>query len=114
MSDLPIPLDGVIVRSLLRVIDRFEGMVSDPDVLLANLKAVGLNDAAVTQLQTFLSARASDISRLSTDLPKLLQVLESSNPDLLSLISPAKDLWGVVTGLVADAPKLTAADMPHA
>jgi hypothetical protein len=108
------PLDGVIVRSLLRVVDRFEGMVSDPDALLANLKAVGLNDAAVTQFQTFLSARASDISKLSTDLPKLLDVLESSSPDLLSLITPVKDLWGVVTGLVADAPKLTAADMPHA
>jgi hypothetical protein len=89
-------------------------MVADPDALLANLKAVGLDDAGVTQLQTFLNARASDISKLSTDLPKLLDALESSNPDLLSLIAPVKDLWGVVTGLVADAPKLTPANMPHA
>jgi len=112
--DSTLPLDGAIVGFLLRVVDRFEGMVSDPDALLANLKAVGLDDAAVTQFQTFLSARASDVSKLSTDLPKLLDVLESSSPDLLSLITPVKDLWNVVTGLVADAPKLTAVDMPHA
>jgi hypothetical protein len=109
-----LPLDGAIVGFLLRVVDRFEGMVSDPDALLTNLKAVGLDDAAVTQLQTFVNARASDVSKLSTDLPKLLEVLESSNPDLLSLITPVKDLWSVVTGLVADAPKLTSVDMPHA
>jgi hypothetical protein len=89
-------------------------MVANPDALLANLKAVGLDDASVTQLQSFLTSRASDISKLSTDLPKLLDVLESSDPDLMSLIAPAKDLWGVITGLVADAPKLTAANMPHA
>lgn len=88
-------------------------MVSDPDALLANLKAVGIDDAGVTQLQTFFNARASDISKLSTDLPKLLDVIESSNPDLLSLVAPVKDLWGVITGLVADAPKLTAANLPH-
>jgi hypothetical protein len=114
VTDPTLPLDGVIVGFLLRVVDRFEGMVSDPDALLANLKAVGLDDAAVTQLQTFVNARASDVSKLSTDLPKLLEVLESSDPDLLSLITPVKDLWSVVTGLVADAPKLTAVDMPHA
>ena len=114
MAASTMPLDGAIVGFLLRVVDRFEGMVSDPDALLTHLKAVGLNDAAVTQLQTFLSARASDVSKLSTDLPKLLEVLESSNPDLLSLITPVKDLWSVVTGLVADAPKLTAIDLPHA
>ena len=114
MTESPLPLDGAIVRFLLRVVNRFEGMVSDPDALLANLKAVGLDDSSVTQFQTFLTARASDVSKLSTDLPKLLEVLESSNPDLLSLITPVKNLWGVVTGLVADAPKLTAADMPHA
>src|SRR5262249_16669751 len=85
-----------------------------PDVLLNNLKAVGLNDAAVKQFQTFLSARASDVSKLSTDLPKLLEVLESSNPDLLSLIAPVKDLWSVVTGLIADAPKVRAVGMPLA
>src|SRR3954452_24638693 len=106
MTNSPIPLDGAIVRSFLRVIDRFQGMVADPGALLANLKAVGLNDAAVTQFQTFLSARASDLSKLSTDLPKLLAVLQSSNPDLLSLVAPVKDLWSIVTGLVADAPKL--------
>jgi hypothetical protein len=96
------------------VVDRFEGMVSDPDALLANLKAVGLNDSAVTQLQSFVSARASDVAKLSTDLPKLLAILESGSPDLPSLIAPVKDLWGVVTGLIADAPKLAATDMPHA
>ena len=114
MTDSALPLDGAIVGFLLRVVDRFEGMVSDPDALLTNLRAIGLDDTAVTQFQTFASARASDVSKLSTDLPKLIEVLDSSNPDLLSLITPVKDLWGVVTGLVADAPKLTAVDMPHA
>lgn len=114
MANSTIPLDGAIVGFLLRVVDRFEGMVSDPDALLTHLKAVGLNDAAVKAFQTFLSARANDVSKLSSDLPKLLQILESSNPDLLSLITPVKDLWSVVTGLVADAPKLTAVDLPHA
>ena len=114
MTDPPVPLDGAIVRFLLRVVDRFEGMVADPDALLANLKAVGIDDAAVTQFQSFLTARASDVSKLSTDLPKLLAVFESSNPDLPSLIAPVKDLWTVVTGLVKDAPKLTAPHMPQA
>ena len=81
LTDSTLPLDGAIVGFLLRVVDRFEGMVSDPDALLANLKAIGLDDAAVTQLQTFVNARASDVSKLSTDLPKLLEVLESSNPE---------------------------------
>jgi len=114
VTDSPTPLDGTIVRFLLRVIDRFESTVSDPDALLASLKAVGLDDSAVTQYQSFLAARANDISKLSTDLPKLLAVIESSNPDLPSLITPVKDLWTVVTGLVADAPKVAASEMPLA
>ena len=114
MTDSPISLDGAVVRFLLRVVDRFEGIVSDPDALLANLKAVGLDDSAVTQYRSFLSARANDVSKLSTDLPKLLTVIESSNPDLASLITPVKDLWTVVTGLVNDAPRLAAPQMPQA
>ena len=113
MGDSALPLDGAIVGFLLRVLDRFERMVTSPDALMAALKSVGLTDAAVTQLKAFLSARESDISKLSTDLPKLLAVLEGSNPDLLSLIQPVKDLWGVVSALVADAPKLAATDIPH-
>lgn len=114
MSDLPTPLDGAIVAFLLRVIDRFESTVSDPDRLLSSLKAVGLDGAAVTQYQSFLSARAADVAKLSADLPKLLAVVESSSPDLSSLIGPVKDLWSVVTGLIADAPKVAAAAMPLA
>ncbi len=114
MSDSPTPLDGAIVEFLLRVVDRFEGVVADPDALLANLKSIGLDDSAITQYQSFLSARASDVAKLSTDLPKLLAVLESSNPDLSSLIMPVKDLWSVVTGLVADAPKVAAPQLPLA
>ena len=91
MGESPTPLDGAIVAFLLRVVDRFEATVSDPDALLANLKAVGLDDSAVTQYQSFLDARASDIAKLSADLPKLLAVIESSSPDLLSLVGPVKD-----------------------
>src|SRR5947199_8917121 len=108
MTDSPTPLDGAIVQFVLRVVDRFEGTVSDPDALLASLKAVGLDDSAVAQYESFLSARASDVSKLSTDLPKLLSIIESSSPDLPSLITPVKDLWTIVTGLVADAPKVSA------
>src|SRR5437899_1167896 len=114
MTESPTPLDGAIVGFLLRVIDRFESTVSDPDALLSSLKAVGLDDSAVTQYQSFVAARASDISKLSTDLPKLLAVIESSSPDLPSLIEPVKDLWTVITGLVADAPKVAAPEMPLA
>jgi hypothetical protein len=114
VTDSPTPLDGAIVRFLLRVIDRFEDTVSDPAALVAALKAVGLNDSAVTQYQSFLAARASDVAKISSDLPKLLAVIESSNPDLLSLITPVRDLWTVVTGLVADAPKVAASEMPLA
>jgi hypothetical protein len=114
VTESPTPLNGAVVRFLLRVVDRFHATVSDPDALLASLKAVGLSDSAVTQYQSFLSARASDVSKLSNDLPKLLEVIESSSPDLLSLIAPVKDLWAVVTGLVADAPKVTATEMPLA
>src|SRR5262245_41392541 len=114
MGESPTPLDGAIVAFLLRVIDRFEATVSDPDRLLSSLKAVGLDDSAVTQYQAFLSARTSDIAKLSADLPKVLAVIESSSPDLLALIGPVKDLWSVVTGLVADAPKVAATAMPLA
>jgi hypothetical protein len=108
------PLDGVVVGFLLRVLDRFERAVSSPSALLASLKGVGLDDAALTHYQSFLSARASDLAKLSTDLPKLLDALESNNPDLLSLIAPARDLWSVVSGLVTDAPKLDVASLPNA
>jgi Family of unknown function (DUF6603) len=114
VTDSPTPLDGAVVRFLLLIVDRFESTVSDPDALIASLKAVGLDDSAVSQYESFLSARASDISKLSTDLPRLLSVLESSNPDLPSLIPPVTDLWTVVTGLVADAPKAVPAQMPQA
>src|SRR6478672_5464956 len=114
MTDSPTPLDGAIVRFLLRVIDRFERTVSDPEAVLAALKAVGLDTSAVTQYQSFLAARANDISKLSTELPKLLAVVESSSPDLPSLIAPVKDLWTVVSRLVADAPKVAAPAMPLA
>jgi hypothetical protein len=72
VTDSPTPLDGAIVRFLLRVIDRFEATVSDPDALLSSLKAVGLDDSAVTQYQSFLAARASDVAKISSDLPKLV------------------------------------------
>ncbi len=114
VTESAIPLDGAVVRFLLRVVERFEGMVADPDALLANLKAIGLDDSAVAQYQSFLSARASDVSKLSADLPTLLAVIESSNPDLVSLIAPTRDLWTVVTGLVADAPKVAAPALPLA
>ena len=114
MTGSALPLDGAVVGFLLRVLDRFERTVSSPSVLLASLKGVGLDDAALTQYQSFLSARAADLAKLSTDLPKLLDALESNNPDLLSLIGPANDLWSVVSGLVADAPKLDVASLPHA
>lgn len=114
VTDSPTPLDGAIVRFLLLVVDRFEGTVSDPEALLASLEAVGLDDSAVTRYESFLSARASEISRLSTDLPELLAVIESSSPDLLALVAPVKDLWTVVTGLVADAPKADTTEMPLA
>src|SRR5262245_14540013 len=114
MTDSMMPLDGAVVRFLLRVVEGFEGMVADPDALLAHLKAVGLDDSAVTQFQSFLSVRASDVSKLSTDLPKLLAEIESSSPDLVSLIAPVKDLWTVVAGLVGDAPKVAVPAMPLA
>jgi hypothetical protein len=114
VTDPPTPLDGAVVRFLLLVVDRFEATVSDPDALLASLKAVGLDDSAVPQYQSFLGARANDVSKLSTDLPKLLSVVESSNPDLPSLITPVRDLWTVVTGLVTEAPKVPPPQMPLA
>jgi hypothetical protein len=114
VADSSTPLDGAIVRFLLLVVDRFESRVSDPAALLASLQAVGLDDSAIAQYESFLSARASDVSKLSTDVPKLLSVLESSNPDLPSLIAPVKDLWTIVTGLVADAPKVGPPQLPQA
>jgi hypothetical protein len=99
-------LDGAIVAFLLRVVDQFETLVSDPDKLLAALRGVGLDDPGVDQLQSFLSAQAANVSKLSADLPKLLAVLESSDPDYASLIGPVTDLWSVVSGLVESAPKL--------
>jgi len=114
VTESPTPLDGAIVGFLVRVIDRFEATVSDPAALLASLKAVGLDDSSVTQYQGFISARASDVAKLSADLPKILTELESSSPDLVALVAPVKDLWGVVAGLVTDAPKVTAPAMPLA
>ena len=114
MTESPTPLDGAIVQFLVRVIDRFEATVSDPEALLASLKAVGLDDSSVTQYQGFISARASDVAKLSADLPKILTEFESSSPDLVALVAPVTDLWGVVSGLVADAPKVTAPAMPLA
>ena len=80
VTDSPTSLDGAIVGFLLRVIDRFEGTVSDPDKLLASLKAVGLNDSAVTQYQSFLSARANDVAKLSADLPSFLRSSRAAIP----------------------------------
>ena len=60
--------DGVVVGFLLRVLDRFERAVSSPSALLASLKGVGLDDAALTHYQSFLSARASD-PRKALDRP---------------------------------------------
>jgi len=114
VTESPTPLDGAIVRFLVQIIDRFEATVSDPAALLASLKAVGLDDSSLTQYQQFISARASDVAKLSADLPKLLAELESSSPDLVALVVPVKDLWGVVAGLVADAPKAAASAMPLA
>lgn len=114
MADSPAPLDGAVVRFLLRVVQRFHTTIADPDTLLATLAGVGLDDAAIVQYRSFLSARASDVSKLTSDLPKLLAVIESSSPDLLTLVGPVKDLWAVVTGLVKDAPKVAATAMPLA
>lgn len=108
------PLDGALVAFLVQVLDRFEATVSDPDALLATLQSVGLDEATVTEYRAFLDGRATDIAKLSTDLPALLTVLESSSPNLPSLIAPVRDLWSVVSGLVADAPKATPAQLPHA
>jgi len=114
MADLPTPLDGAIVRFLLRVIERFEASLADPDLLLSNLKAIGLNDDAVTRYRAFLTARADDIDTVSEALPQLLDEMRSSDPDLFALIAPVKQLWTVITGVISDAPQLSAADMPMA
>ncbi len=114
MTEAPAPLDGAVVQFLLRVVDRFHTTISDPAALLATLEGVGLDDAAIVQYQSFLTARASDVAKLSSELPQLLEVLESSSPDLLSLVGPVKNLWTVVTGLIDDAPTVTAAEMPLA
>lgn len=110
----PTALDGAIVTFLLRVVDQFETLISDPEKLLATLHGIGLDAPAVDEIQTFLTARAADISKISTDLPKLVAVLDSSDPDYMSLITAATDLWTVVSGLVDNAPKLDAASLPLA
>lgn len=104
----PIPLDGAIVRFLVRILQRFEATISDPSTLLASLAGAGLDDAAIAQYQTFLAARAAEVGKLSDELPALLTELESSDPNLLALIAPAKDLWSLVSALVADAPPVPA------
>jgi hypothetical protein len=114
MTDLPTPIDGAIVRFLLRVIERFEASIADPDLLLVNLRAMGLNDDAVARYRSFLTARANDIETVSEALPQLLEEVRSSDPDLFALIAPVKQLWAVITGIISDAPQLSAADMPMA
>ncbi len=111
MTEPAIPLDGAIVRFLVRVIERFEATLSDPATLLARLKDAGLDDAAVAVYQAYIGARASDVAKLSADLPKMVAELESSDPDLLALIAPGRELWGVVIGLVTDAPPAANGDV---
>jgi len=114
MTGTPTPLDGAIVRFLLRVIERFHATVTDGDVLLISLKSVGLSEAAVGQYQSFLTGRAADLDALTQALPELLEQIQSSDPDLLALIEPVKRLWITVTSLLRDAPQVSESDMPLA
>jgi hypothetical protein len=108
------PLDGAIVRFLVRVLERFEVTVADPGTLNAALHGVGLDDDGIAQYRAFFEARASDVATLTADLPALLAELQSSDPDLVALVAPAKRLWGVVTGLVTAAPTVADLRLPHA
>src|SRR5262249_14190038 len=108
------PLDGAIVRFLVRILERFEATVSDPSTLAAALQGVGLDDDGVGQYRSFFEARATDLATLTADLPALVTELESSDPNLLALVAPAQRLWGVVAGLVKEAPRVTNPQMPQA
>ena len=104
MSELSTPIDGAIVAFLVRILDRFEATIADPATLLASLQGLGLDAATVTAYQAYIAARASDVAKLSTDLPALLDQLASGSPDLVAMIAPAQELWSVAAGIVHDAP----------
>ncbi len=104
MSEISTPIDGAIVAFLVRILDRFKATIADPATLLASLKGLGLDAPAVAQYQAYISARARDVAKLSTDLPALLDQLESGGPDLVAMIAPAQELWSIAAGIVHDAP----------
>ncbi len=112
MADQTVALDGHVAAFLVRVADEFTTTLADPGKLTSSLTGLGLDDAAIATVTSFLSGRAPDLAKLSGDLPGFLRVLASSSPDLPSLVSPVANTWSTLSSLVNAGPKVSLPALP--
>jgi hypothetical protein len=107
-----VSLDGHVAGFLVRVADEFTTTLADPDKLTSSLQGLGLDDASIASVTSFLSARAPDLAKLTGDLPGFLSVIASSSPDLESLVSPVAEAWSTLSSLVDAGPKVSLPALP--
>lgn len=105
-------LDGALAVLLTRVMQSFSGELSSETSVRGLLSPLGVKGVDADTVWAFVSANSGNIAGLNTGLPGLMAQLRSSNPDLTSLIRPAKDLWTTVEGLVTTAPNIDVPALP--
>lgn len=113
MADQAISLDGHVAGFLVRVADEFTTTLANPGMLAASLQGLGLDDASISTVTSFLAGRAPDLARLTGDLPGFLRVIQSSSPDLDSLVSPVAEAWSTLSSLVDAGPKVGLPSIPN-
>lgn len=105
------PLDGAIAAFLTRVLDELVAQLSAPDVVGRALTDLGLEGADLELVAGYVASRSADVSALQDAVPALVTELGRPKPDLLALVEPMKELFGVATRL-GDAAAVPHVDLP--
>ncbi len=112
MTDQAVSLDGNVAGFLVRVADEFTTTLADPEKLASSCRGLGLDDASLATVTSFLSARGPDLARLTGDMPGFLSVIQSSSPDLDSLVIPVAEAWSALSSLVGAGPTVSLPAIP--
>ncbi len=107
----PAPLDGAIAAFLARVLDELVAQLSADDVVRRTLADLGLEGADLESVAAYVASRSVDVAALRNAVPVLVTELGRPRPDLLSLVEPMQELFGVASRL-GDAAAVPDVDLP--
>jgi hypothetical protein len=104
-----VALDGALARTLGEVLQQFDRLVAQADVLQDTLRGWGLDDAAVAAVTQHLGAHAPDLAAMRGALPRIVAQLGTASFDAPRLVLDVAGAWRGLDALVISAPSLSPA-----